>query len=355
MAVRRKPKPLLYILAVIIIIVSLLMILKYLMSPVDKSDTKNIEFEVKSGETTTQIAKNLKSKDLIKSEMFFRIYLKIYNKNTLKASTYTLNKSMNLEEIIKNLEDGNNYNPNRIVLTFKEGKRVTDYAALISENTNHTYEDVISVMTNRKYIKTLIPKYWFLSENILDDRIYYPLEGYLFPDTYYFDNKDIEIEKIIETLLNEMSKKLENYKNLTPEEINRCIILASIAELEGNTEEDRKEIVGVFNNRISIGMNLGSDVTTYYGLQLSMKEDLTAAQIAEVNDYNTRTNALIGQLPIGAVSNPGMASIEAGINPNTNDYLFFVADKYGKIYFSKNEKEHYKKIEEIKNKGDWIW
>ena len=131
--------------------------------------------------------------------------------------------------------------------------------------------------------------------------------------------------------------------------------MASIVEIEGTTLEDRKMIVGVFENRLKSNMNMGSDVTTYYGLQLPMTSDLTAEQFDSVNAYNTRSATMIGKMPAGPICNPGKGSIAAGMNPTKSDYYYFVADKNGKIYYTKTAKEHADKIAEIKAKGDWIW
>ena len=114
-------------------------------------------------------------------------------------------------------------------------------------------------------------------------------------------------------------------------------------------------IVGIFKNRLAKGMNMGSDVTTYYALQKSMKEDLTAKEIETVNPYNTRGANMIGKMPIGPICNPNMSSIEAAVKPKSSDYLFFVADKYGNIFYTKTNAEHNQKVAEIKAKGDWIF
>jgi UPF0755 protein len=100
---------------------------------------------------------------------------------------------------------------------------------------------------------------------------------------------------------------------------------------------------------------MGSDVTTYYALQRPMTSDLTTKQFATVNPYNTRSTTMIGKLPIGPISNPSDESIEATLHYTDNDYLFFVADKNGKIYYTKTNREHEAKIAEIKANGDWIW
>lgn len=356
MTKRRRPKPLLIIIVVILIIILTgLITYNVMISPIDKSSKADIEVVVPPGTNTTKIGKILKEKHLIRSATFFKVYIKLNNIKSLKASTYTLKKSMTLNEIITVLEKGNSYNPDTIKLTFKEGKRVTDYIKTIASNTNHTEEEILAQFNDIDYIKELTKKYWFLTEEILDPNIYYPLEGYLHPDTYYFKNKDVDIKTIIETMLSETEEILSKYKNEVGQNINKYIIIASMVELEGTNTTNRKMIAGIFNNRLAQNMNLGSDVTTYYALQHPMTSDLTVAEFNTDNPYNTRSKSMAGKMPIGAICNPSISSIEASVNPTPSDYLYFVADKHGDIFYTKNLQEHNKKVKEIKEKGDWIW
>lgn len=359
MAVKRKPKFLLkfiiFICILLLIGLGLLMTWNYLLSPVDKSSKADIEVVIPSGSGVDKIASILEEKNLIRTKYVFKIYIKLYSKGTLKASTYSLKKSMSVAEIAKVLEKGNNYNPDSIKITFKEGTKITDYILLIAQETNHTPEEVRDVMLDKDYIESLVDDYWFLTEEILNPDIYYPLEGYLFPDTYYFENKDVEIKEIIKTMLNQMEDNLKDYKNKIGQNIHKYITMASIVELEGKKEEDRKMIVGVFNNRLAKGMNLGSDVTTYYALQYPMTSDLTQAQFATDNPYNTRATSMAGKLPVGPICNPSITSITASIEPTDNDYYYFVADKNAKIYYTKTLDEHNAKVAELKKNGDWIW
>lgn len=356
---KRKVKPL-GILIILFLLASVFLIsvggsIIYLGSPVDKNDTKNIEVEIKSGTSSGSIGKILKDKDLIKSDFYFKLYLKLHDINDLKATTYQFNKSMSTAEIISYLQKGNAYNPDAIKITFKEGLWITDYATVISENTNNTYDDVINKFKDKEYAKTLIDKYWFLTEAILDNNIYYPLEGYLSPDTYYFDGKDVSVETIITKMLDETGNKLSSYKDTIKDNVHYYMTMASIVELEGTNTENRKNITSVFINRLNNGMNLGSDVTTYYGLQVSMKNDLSSAQFASVNGYNTRSTTMIGKMPVGPICNFSESSIEASVNPTQTDYYFFVADKHGNIFFTKTNSEHVAKVNEIKANGDWIF
>jgi len=354
--VKARPKPLL----IIIIIFFLLGIFGsvswcYFIGPVDKSNKDDVEVVITSGMSTAQIGNLLKKKGLIHNEKVFKLYVKLNHVSSLKASKYVLRKSMNLGKIVHSLEKGSNYNPDMIKLTFKEGLRITDYAKVIEKGTNHSASEFLQAVNDSTYIKSLIEKYWFLTDKILDSNIYYPLEGYLAPDTYYFDNKDVSIADIIVTMLDETNEKLEKYKSKMSSDPHYYFTMASIVELEGTNLENRKMIVGIFENRLKSGMNLGSDVTTYYGLQVAMTSDLTTEQFASTNFYNTRSTTMIGKMPIGPICNSSLSSIEASVEPISNDYLFFVADKNGKIYYTKTNKEHEQKVAEIKANGDWIW
>lgn len=353
---RRRPKPLLIIIvALAILLIMTAIFWLYLSSPIDKKSDTNIKVVIPAGTSTNNIAEILKEKNLIRSETFFKIHVKLNRITSLKASTYTMKKSMNLDQIVEVLEKGNTYNPDEVKITFKEGEWFTDYCKEIAAKTNNTYEDVIAVATDKAYITTLINKYWFLTENILTEDIYYPLEGYLAPDTYHFEDKDVKVTTIIEKMLDQTEKNLAKYKDKAKENIHYYITMASLVELEGTNTENRKMIAGIFENRLAANMNLGSDVTTYYALQHPMTSDLTTEQFATINPYNTRATTMHGKLPIGPICSPSVSSLEAAITPSKSTYLYFVADKKGRIYYTSTLKEHEIKVAEIKEKGEWIW
>ena len=328
---------------------------QYSVSPIDKSSKANIEVIIPEGMSTANIAKTLYDKGLIRNEFFFKVYLKLNNVSSLKASTYLLTKSMSMKEIVEELEKGNT-NDNVIRLTFKEGESVKDYANMISKNTDITSEEFLSTIKDTTLLTNLINDYWFLTDSILDENIYYPLEGYLFPDTYEFSKDNLDSETIIRKLLDEEEEKLAPYKDtLENSNIHSIMTLASIAELEGVKDEDRKMIISVFNNRLARGMNLGSDVTTYYAFDEEMNSDLTSEMFNTYNPYNTRSSEMAGRLPVGPICNPSIDSIEAALHPADSNYLYFVADKNRNVYFTTSASEHEEKVEELKENGDWIW
>lgn len=101
--------------------------------------------------------------------------------------------------------------------------------------------------------------------------------------------------------------------------------------------------------------HFGSDVTTYYAAKVDIGErDLYQKELDEENPYNTRGPNMEGKLPIGPISSVSKSSIEAALNPSDTDYLFFVADKNGQVHFTKTVSEHNRKINELREKGEWL-
>lgn len=304
------------------------------------------------------IAVTLKENNLIKNVTIFKAYIKLTNKTNLKAGIYELSENMGVKKIVDILEEGSKVNPNEVSITFKEGINIRKIATLIEENTNNSYDDVLNKLNDQEYINSLIEEYWFLTDSIKNSKIYYPLEGYLYPNTYRFNNKDVTVEEIFKKMLDEMDKKLSPYKsdiqnsNLSVHEL---LTLSSIVELEGAKANDRKKVAGVFYNRINDGWSLGSDVTTYYALKIddfktSLTEDMGLYKCDYA--YNTRCDRFIG-LPVGPICNPSIESIEASINPEEHNYYYFVADCQGKVYLSKNSTEHYNIINKLKKENNW--
>lgn len=322
---------------------------------VDDKDTK-IEITIKSGMAADSILALLKEENLIRNEFLTKIYVRLNNFN-MQAGIYEFSTSMNSREIIKDIANGKITNKYNVSITFKEGKNIRNYIDEIVSKTNNTEDDVYDVLNNDSYIDSLIKKYWFLTEEIKKEGIYYALEGYLFPETYTFLNKDVSVRQIFASLLDQTDKILSKYKTQIEEKglsVHEFMTLASIVELEGMYDADRKEIAGVFNNRLRVGDSLGSDVTTYYAVKKDMGKypELLQSDIDFDSPYNTRLQKMAGKLPIGPIGNPGEASIVASINPKETDSYFFVADcTTGKTVFTKTFNEHVTEVNRIHASG----
>ena len=166
-------------------------------------------------------------------------------------------------------------------------------------------------------------------------------------------------EKIKTKQRKERTKQLIKYKdkiNSSKLSIHEIITLSSIVELEGAKANDRREVAGVFYNRLNSNSypTLGSDATTYYASKIDdWTVSLTYKELNDcTNKYNTRCNKNTG-LPIGPICNPSIESIDATLNPDKNDYYYFVADCQGKVYLSKTSTEHNNIINKLKRENNW--
>ncbi len=337
-----------------IIIVTICLTYNYAIGPVSKNNDEII-LEITDSHTYLSVAELLKEKNLIKSISFYKVYIKIFNPDKLYAGIYVLNESMGVKQIVDILSHENGYNDD-ITITFREGLNMRGITKLITENTNNTEEDVYRLLKDSSYLQELKNNYWFITDDIINEKLYYSLEGYLFPDTYNFLNKDVTVKEIFKKMLDEMNRKLLQYKEQIESSnysIHKLLTLASMIELEGSTSSDRKGVAGVFYNRLENNWFLGSDVTTYYAEKIDdWKQGLTNNQLQACNNYNTRGTCFKG-LPIGPISNPSLESIEAVINSTDHNYYYFVADCSGKTYFNYNQSGHDITILKLKRENNW--
>lgn len=315
-------------------------------------DTK--EIEILQGDTYYSISTKLKEQNLIKSEFFYKLYIKLNRPSSLQSGVHKLNESMSVKEIVN--EFSNTGYKKGEMLTFKEGLNMRQVIKVITDNTQNTEEDILNVLQDTNYLDSLIEKYWFITDEIKNEKIYYSLEGYLFPDTYEF-SKDATVKEIFNTMIAETGRKIEPYKNdilNSKYSFHELLTLSSIIELEGKTISDRNKVAGVFYNRLNSNWTLGSDVTTYYGAKINMSDrDLYVSELNDNNAYNTRSSYMAGKLPVGPICNPSISSIEASLYPVKTNYYYFVADKNGKTYFSKTNAEHNTIINKLKGEGLW--
>lgn len=338
-----------------IIIVGICGFYNFMLTPVS-SNSDIVEIEIPNNTTAKGISKILKANNLIRDDRFFLIYVKLFEVNNMKAGYYDLRENMGIKEIVEALQEGSKKNPNEIRITFQEGINMREVAKIISNSTNNSYDDVLAKTTDSVYLDSLIEKYWFITDSVKNSELYYGLEGYLFPDTYYFENKDVSIETIFEKMLNEMDLELSKYRedieksNLS---IHQILSLASMVEKEASRDIDRSKVASVFINRMARGMSLGSDVTTRYACKVdNKKQALTAAQYRTVSPYNTRLTdgSMNGKLPIGPICAISKESIKAAIYPEKTDYIYFIANiKTLETFFYNNANEFERKKIELKD------
>ena len=345
--------------ALVLLVVSVSVILifgltyKNKIGPVSNDD-KLVVFKIPSGASLREVGKLLEKKGLIKSEKYFYLYLKFNNIESLEAARYKLAPNMGVKKIVETIQEGG-VDREEVKVTFREGLNMRAIANIISKNTTNTTDDVFNLLKDETYLNTLIEKYWFLTDGIKNDKIYYPLEGYLFPETYIFYD-DSSVKEVFQKMLSHTSTILSKYRTQIEESnytVHEIVTLASIIELEASASQDSKnKVSGVFYNRLNKGMTLGSDVTGYYGAKMDDWTKGLGSHISDCNGYNTRGTCVKG-IPVGPISNPSEKSIKAALNPTQHSYYFFVADCNGNTYLTRTNSEHEAKISQLKKAGKW--
>ncbi len=289
-------------------------------APTDNSE--EVLFEVEANDTYSGLGIKLENAGLIKSEFFYKIHIKVFEPGKLDIGVFTLNRNMNLVDLLKVLE-GESVD-NRLTLTIPEGRRVEFIADSIAELTDYSSEEVLNTINDDIFLNNVINKYWFVTEEVLNSDLKQSLEGYLFPATYKIDN-DISVEEIIYLMLDKTGEILTKYKTGIENSemtVHELLTFASIVEYEAANDEQRAKIAGVFKNRLDLNMYLQSCATVGYAID-EWKEFYTYTDLDYDSLYNTYKYE---GLPIGPGNNPGEKSIDAVLNPAEHDYLYFVAN-----------------------------
>ncbi|MDD3612785.1 MAG: endolytic transglycosylase MltG [Eubacteriales bacterium] len=331
---------------------------KYI-KPVDIEDKTLIEVEVPMGSSVNDIADILYEKNLIRSASVFKLMADFSNKaNKMQAGKYELSKSMTIERIIDELLTGR-VSVTTISITIREGDDIRKIASRLANEykMNFTEEEFIK---EAKQIDKYVDSFPILS-NIPKERYEtdFPLEGYLFPDTFYVF-ADSTPEQIINKLIGEFQRKFDDEIQDKAEQmglsVDEVVTLASIIQNEG-TYEDFEKISAVFHNRLKMNMRLESCATVNYVLDKEVSQiNITTEDTKIESPYNTYRN---GGLPIGPISSPGQDAILAALNPyeeymkDGNKMLFFVLmdPREGLHAFNTNYDDHVRD----KRKYEKLW
>lgn len=306
------------------------------------TESEIVEFEVVEGDSISSVISRLQEQGIIKSSTISKWYAKFHSLHNLKVGFFTLDKAWDTPEILAYLNDANNAGAHQAIITFREGIWAKDIAALIETNLHIPANDLLALWNDDAYVQTLIDKYEFLDNSILNDQTKVKLEGYLYPETYSFD-MDATKEEITETFLNQFRKVYDEIKgdvSASGKSMHDIITLASMVQYESKTVEDMYLISSVFENRLKIDMPLQSSVTVCYALYEAYEKAEDCEMNANIDSpYNTYMHA---GLPVGPILNPGKDAILAVLHPKETDYLYFMADIYGDgtVYYAKTLEEH---------------
>jgi UPF0755 protein len=327
------------VLAVAIVFTSQRAFSHYLDQASSERDDEPVMFVVHEEERVESVAERLEEEELIRSGFYFEMRMRLGSADAqLKAGQYELRPSMTVSEIIDELTM--RAASGTITVRFQEGWRTEQYAEqLVEVGLIETTDEFMNAIEEGQW------QYEFLATRPAEAQ----LEGYLFPDTYEF-RADATPNDIIHTLLenfeNRVPPELQNRANELGYNFHNIMTLASIIEREAVISEERGTIASVFYNRLELNMPLQADPTVQYvvGEPGNWWPEITQEDIDRMAPHNTYQRPGIPPTPI---CNPGLAAIQAALEPENTDYLFFVAygDGSGAHRFAETYDEHQQNIQ----------
>lgn len=291
-----------------------------------------IQIEIPDGTTAQQIGQDLQAAGLIRSLTAWNLWTKLQTlqnrEGSFQAGTYELSPAESMEMIADKIWRGEVMERS---FTIPEGwsiQQMADYFAGQGFFSKEAFLEAVKQIPRDRYA--------WLPEGIPH------LEGFLYPDTYKFTG-DLTPELVIDQMLDRFQQVAlpiyQQSKGTTPYSLLEWTTLSSIVEKEAVVAAERPQIASVFARRLKEGMPLGADPTVEYALGIRQTPDqpLTWEQVRTPSPYNTYENA---GLPPTPISSPGIASLEASLNPGNTEYLYFVARYDGTHVFSKTLAEH---------------
>jgi UPF0755 protein len=304
--------------------------------PADPTNDREMPFVVQPGESVYAVAYNLQNLGLVNDAELFRRVVQYWGADgDIQAGAYTLRPNMTMEEIMGQLQHGR---LPAVTVTVPEGWRLEEIAALLQEKSLADANAFIAAAR--------APRADFAFLNDRPEGSPAGVEGFLFPDTYQMP-RDVPAERLIEIMLQNWDRQVpQSLRDEAAEKgmsLYEVATLAAIVEREAVVAEERPLIAGVYLNRLEIAMNLQSDPTVQYSKGFDattgkwwnpmLQEEATTV----VSPYNTFLNP---GLPPSPICNPGLASIQAVIEPEETNYLFFYAKGDGSHAFALTYDEH---------------
>lgn len=303
-------------------------------------DDMSIVVDIKENSGVSDIAELLQEQGVIKSAFGFKAYYKLSKfDGGLNYGTFSLNSNMSYEMIIEELAKYSK-SKDEVKVTIPEGLTIYQIANLLQKNEVCKASEFINVLNTQNFgyeFEDLISK---------NDKRFHRLEGYVFPETYFFYKNDNPIN-VANKFLKEFDKRvdqelLDKMKEMgyTLEE---TLTIASIVQKEAGKTEQMKMVASVYFNRLNnkdVYPNLQACPTRDYANELKKQMDVIDQSI--IDAYNTYEDA---GLPPGAICNPGLDAINATLNPEESEYFYFCTNlKTGEFYYAKTLKEHERNI-----------
>ena len=321
---------LIFIIAIILVVIITGGLFFYLsgLGAVDSDNEDPIIVNIPSGSGASYIVELLDENGLVKNKTCAKINARIGGYDSLQANTYVFNKSMTLTEMFKAINTGDFDYLSKEKLTVREGLTIPQVAEAIAAELPFSKEEIIKRWSDKTYLKELIGQYWFLTDDILNTDIKYPLEGYIYPETYFITEENPSIESITTMMLDMMDTQLSSVKDQLKDNkysIHEILTLSSIVEKESsNVSDAMPEVAGVFINRLNKGTSLGSDVTVNYifekdGVELTLSQLDSDSKFYNKSVVGLKTGSLEGSYSLVTVYDTRNARFIIGVFGSDNE------------------------------------
>ncbi len=299
----------------------------FLNTPFDPA-AENIHFTIAQGQHLSDISTQLEQRSIIANSTYFNYYARFKNADKkLQAGDYVISAADTPKQILNTFLTG------RVALsrmTVPEGWDIRQISELLADFVSCSQNEFIALCRDPAYVKSF---------GIPSDS----LEGYLFPDTYFFPG-DASCKTIISTMVNHFHTVFTPDMDAQADALgftrHEIVILASIIEKETGDPDERPLIASVFHNRLEKKMRLESDPTVIYGIP-DFDGNIKRIHLRTPTPYNTYQ---INGFPAGPIANPGRHAILAALYPAQSDYLFFVSKKDSTHHFSRTYPEHHQAV-----------
>lgn len=272
---------------------------------------------IEEGATLTSVSVQFEQEDIVRSAFWLRVaVILLGGEGGVVAGDYFFKHRQGLLGVARNITGGG-YGRDPVRVTLPEGMSVSEMARVLEGMLDETFDAARFVELARER------------------------EGYLFPDTYFF-LPHVSEEEVIDVLADTFERRVAEIDGVIAAygaPLEEVITMASILEGEAFTKESQQIIAGILWKRIEIGMPLQVDATFRY-INGKNSFQLTFDDLEIDSPYNTYEYR---GLPPGPISNPGLRAIEAAVTPVESDYLFFLSDRDGNLYYSENFDEHRRK------------
>ena len=301
--------------------------------------TLNAKITIESGENVSKIFKKLSTIEQFRMKRHLLTHRSI-SFSKLEAGNYTFSWSYTKSELIANILRWSEKEYLR--LTILEGRSIYDIDEALARKGYITAGAFIEYTTNADTIAKYQETYPFLnnSEFKIQNSKLKTLEGFLYPDTYNVDKNKELIPQLVNKQLQTFNTRVRS-KLSAPTDRYKTMILASVLEKEERNIANKATVAGIFLKRLEIWMKIDADITLCYGLKTSYTTctpTVIARNVSDKNNiYNTRQQAWLPPTPI---SNPTRESINAVLNPQRSDYLYYLHDIKGNIHYGRTLEEH---------------